>query len=838
MMKPFGTLFLWMLLLSVQTKVAAQAPKKPNAAEIHHQIQKLNFLGSVLYVAAHPDDENTKIISYCANHLKARTGYLSLTRGDGGQNLIGPELRAQLGLIRTQELIEARKIDGGEQFFTRANDFGFSKIPDETLQIWNKETVLSDMIYVIRKFKPDVIINRFNHRTPGTTHGHHTSSAMLSIEAFEQSALKNKFPNHLSSTEVWQPKRLFFNTSWWFYGSQENFDKADKKNLISLSTGVYNPLLGKSNQEIAALSRSQHQSQGFGTMGTRGDEIEYLELIKGDLSENSKNIFEGINTTWTRLVGGEKIMAILTSVEKNFDFQQPSKSIPELVKAYQLIQNLKDTHWRTQKTIEIKNIIAACAGLFLEANAETQNTTLGSAVEVQIESINRSNVGMQLVKITSKIDNQTLSINENLEANVAMTKSMTIQIPNNTTLTQPYWLEKEGTVGMYRVDDPLKIGIPDIIRATTFDITILIGEVPITFERTLIHKFKDAVKGEVYQPFDIVPIVTTKMEDKVQVFRKNETRKIEVHVLAGKDEVEGELMLQLPKSWKVTPEKISFKIKQKGNKTTHTFEVTAPNEASEMEGFTQVMIGNEIHPFEKIDIQYEHIASQQILQPSKADFLSVDVVTKNEKIAYLMGAGDEVPKYLRQLGYEVTLLKPEEISVDKLNSFDVLILGIRAFNTIETLSYQNEILFEWVKNGHTMVVQYNTSGGLVTKNIAPFPLQISRDRVTEEDAEVTFLVPTHRVLNWPNKITQNDFKGWVQEQGLYYPDSWSEGFTPVLSSNDLGESPKKGGLLVAAYGKGHYIYTGLSFFRELPAGVKGAYRLMANLISIGSDEKK
>ena len=836
MSKNIGALFLMIFLLSFPIKIIAQVPKKPNAAEIYHQIEKLNFLGSVLYLAAHPDDENTKIISYCANHLKARTGYLSLTRGDGGQNLIGSELRAELGLIRTQELIEARKVDGGEQFFTRANDFGFSKIPDETLRIWNKEMVLSDIIYVIRKFKPDVIINRFNHRTPGTTHGHHTSSAMLSIEAFEQSALKNKFPNQLASTEIWQPKRLFFNTSWWFYGSQENFVKADKKNLISLSTGVYYPLLGLSNQEIAALSRSKHQSQGFGTVGARGDEIEYLELIKGDLSENSKDLFEGINTTWTRVEGGEAIMKILKSVENNFNFQNPSASIPELVKAYQLIQALKDEHWRNQKSNEIKNIIAACAGLFLEATAEMQNATLGSTLSVDIESINRSDVRMELTKIESKIDQKLLVVNEILTPNIVLKKNLSIEIPNNAAFTQPYWLENEGSIGMYRVDDPLKIGLADVVRATTFDFTIEILGVPIVFERNLIHKFRDAVKGEVYQPFDIVPMVTTKIEDKVQVFRNNETRKISVKVIAGKEDLGGDLQLNLPQNWKVKPAVIPFKIKQKGNVATFQFEVTAPNKSSEIEGFTEVLIGNEKHNLEKIDIQYEHIAQQQILQVSKARFLNIDVKIKDNKIAYLMGAGDEVPKYLRQMGYEVTMLSETDLTLDKLQDFNVLILGIRAFNTLESLSFKNEILFDWVKKGNTMIVQYNTNGGLVTKNIAPFPLQISRDRVTEEDAEITFLQPEHPILNKPNKITSKDFEGWVQEQGLYYPDTWAENFIPILSSNDQGESAKKGALLVTQYGKGHYIYTGLSFFRELPAGVSGAYRLMANLISIGTEE--
>ena len=338
---------------------SAQTPQKPNAVEIYNQIQKLNFLGSVLYIAAHPDDENTRLISYLSNEKKARTGYLSLTRGDGGQNLIGPELRELLGAIRTQELIEARKIDGGEQFFSRANDFGYSKNPNETLAIWDKDAVLSDVVYIIRKFRPDVIINRFDARSPGTTHGHHTASAMLSLEAFDKVNTAQSFPNQLSLVSTWQPKRLFFNTSWWFYGSKEKFDAADKSNLTALKTGVYYPSVGKSNQEIAALSRSRHQSQGFGSTGTRGEETEYLELLKGEIPKDKTNIFEGIDTTWNRVAGGKAIGELLSNVEKNFNFKNPEASISDLVKAYDLIQKLDDNHWKLIKSEEIKKIIAS-----------------------------------------------------------------------------------------------------------------------------------------------------------------------------------------------------------------------------------------------------------------------------------------------------------------------------------------------------------------------------------------------------------------------------------------------------------------------------------------------
>ena len=353
----------------------SQQPNKLNASEIYESVQKLNFLGSVLYVAAHPDDENTRLISYMANHVKARTAYLSLTRGDGGQNLIGPEIRELLGVIRTQELLAARRVDGGEQLFTRANDFGYSKHPDETLAIWNKDEVLSDVVWAIRQFKPDVIINRFDHRRAGETHGHHTSSALLSMEAFDLVNDKSKFSTQLKYVNTWQPKRLFYNTSWWRYGSQENFEKVDKKGMLSIDIGVYFKLKGMSNNEIASLASSQHLSQGFGRLSTRGSEQEYIEFLKGDFPEDTSNIFSGIDTSWSRVKGGKAVGDILNKVEKNFNFRDPSVHLNDLMNAYKLLQNIKDKHWKSIKTKELKSIIEACAGLYLEVSANTPTTS-------------------------------------------------------------------------------------------------------------------------------------------------------------------------------------------------------------------------------------------------------------------------------------------------------------------------------------------------------------------------------------------------------------------------------------------------------------------------------
>lgn len=815
----------------------AQQPQKLNSVEIYNQIQKLNFLGSVLYVAAHPDDENTRLISYLSNEKKARTGYLSLTRGDGGQNLIGPQLRELLGVIRTQELIEARKIDGGEQFFSRANDFGFSKNPRETLEIWDKQKVLSDIVWAIRKFQPDVIINRFDHRSSGTTHGHHTASALLSVESFNLANNPSIFPEQLKLVEPWQPKRQFFNTSWWFYGSKEKFDAADKSNLIEMKTGIYYPTIGKSNQEIAALSRSRHQSQGFGSTGTRGEDIEYLEFINGTALQNKNSLFEGIDTSWNRVKGGKPVGELLTAIASQFDYNNPSASIPHLAKAYTMMQSLEDKHWATIKSSAIKEIIASCSGLYLEAVAQNQETTPGSTIKLKLEAINRSLIPMQLMSVTTLPEQKNISQNIALSNNILKNINIDLQLPIFIDYTQPYWLKENGTVGMYTVTEQKNIGIPDIIREVKVVFNVLINDIEIPFERTVVYKYNDDVKGEMYNYLDIVPEVTTSILDKVSLFKNGKNKEIAVKIKSGKDAVKGDLILELPNNWIVSPKVIPFSLEKKGTEQIVYFQVTPPNQIHGAIAKSIAVVDNKRYDKDQISIDYSHITKQQVLKPAEAKFIKLDLKTNEEKIGYIMGAGDEVPKSLSQMGYKVTLLKPEEITPAKLANLDVIMTGVRAYNTVQELANKQSILFDFIKEGKTMIVQYNNPNDLVTKNIAPNTLKISGDRVTEENAEVRFLAPNHPILNFPNKITAKDFEGWKQEQGLYYPNEFDKAFTPILSSNDKGETPKNGALLVAPYGKGYYIYTGLSLFRELPEGVSGAFRLLSNMISLKANVK-
>ncbi len=823
-------LFLWFCFAFIA--VHAQTPQKLTSAEIHQSIQKLNFLGTALYLAAHPDDENTKLISYLSNEVHARTAYLSLTRGDGGQNLIGPEIREQLGLIRTQELLAARKIDGGEQFFTRANDFGYSKTPEETLEIWNKEEVLNDVVWIIRTFKPDIIINRFDHRTPGTTHGHHTSSAILGVEAFDLAGDKAAFPKQLQFTKIFKPQRLFFNSSWWFYGSEEAFEEANKNNLLTVDTGVYFPLKGMSNPEIASLSRSQHRSQGFGSTPTRGKQPEYLELIKGKMPKN-ENLFDGIDTSWSRLEDGKEIERILTKVEEEFDFEKPSESIPALVKAYQLIKDLKDEHWRKIKTTEIKKIIAACAGLYLEAIAENPIATPSEEIGVNLEVVNRSNIEFRLISVTLKPNSSNLQPNIRLKDNEVWKEKIILKIPQKTEYTSPYWLRNEGSLGMYHVEKQKLIGLPETPSMTKAIFRIEVNDIEIPFEKEIVYKYNDAVMGETYQPFEIMPQITVEIEEDVLIFDNAQTKEVSVKLTAGEDQLKGKLRIETEEDWIINPESVDFIIQQKGNSTTINFNVTPPQEQSETFFTPTAVVDGKEYSQEIVKINYSHIPLQTLVLPSKVKLTKFNIEKRGEKIGYIEGAGDMVPESLEQIGYSVTKINPETITEASLDTYDAVVVGIRAYNVVESLKYSQKALMAYVKNGGTLIVQYNTSRGLLIDNIAPFELQLSRDRVTEEDAEVRFLAKDHPVLNTPNKITKNDFEDWVQERGLYFADEWSDEFTPILSMNDKGETSKEGSLLIAEYGKGHYIYTGLSFFREFPAGVPGAFRLFANLISIG-----
>lgn len=819
-MKHIFPLFFFLLFLS---PLSAQKPAKPSASDIHQQIKKLNVLGSVLYVAAHPDDENQRLISYCANEKLYDVTYLSLTRGDGGQNLIGPELSELLGVLRTQELLMARSVDGGKQRFSRANDFGFSKNPEETLRFWDKDAVLSDVVWAYREVKPDVVINRFYHDKKYDTHGHHTASAMLSVEAFDLAGKPEVYPEQLQHTQPWQARRQFFNTSWFFYGSQEAFAKIDKSTLWPIDIGVYLPLKGKSNNEVAAESRSMHRCQGFGSLSSRGESIDYLDFVKGDRPA-TQDIFEGINTTWTRVPGGEPIGKLLAQIDREYRSDNPAASVPDLLTAMKMIQSLPEGYWKARKLVEIKEVVRGCLGLYLEATANEPTATPGDAVKIRLELIGRTAHAVELlgVKILPGLFDTLPAAT--LAANKAWVLEKTVRVAPDAAFTAPYWLQNTSSVGMYTVENQLLRGVPETPRYARVHWSLRINGVPVDYDTDLAWKTGEPAIGEVWRPFEVLPPVFLEFTESSYIFTQKE-HEVLLRVKAGKDDVSGKIMLG----------KLSqaFSFKKKGEEKTVTFTVKADQMQPDGTLRASAEVGGQTYANRLVTIKYDHVPQQSVLLPANTHAAWLDVKVKAKNVGYYAGAGDEVPAALRQMGCTVKVLEDKDMETQTLAKFDAIVVGIRAYNTKDNLKFQHAKLLEYTENGGTLVVQYHTNFELVVDQVAPFPLKISRTRVTDETAEVRFLLPEHPVLNTPNKLTAKDFEGWVQERGLYFPSEWDAAFAAPLSSNDPGEKPADGALLVAKYGKGHYVYTGLSFFRELPAGVPGAYRLFANLISLG-----
>ena len=822
------------LLLAILPKTDLEA-QQLSSSEIYHELQKFNFLGSVLYVAAHPDDENTRLISHLSNGLYARTAYLSLTRGDGGQNLIGTEIRELLGVIRSQELQMARATDGGQQFFTRANDFGYSKHPDETLEIWNKDEVFADLVYTVRAFKPDIIINRFDHRTPGKTHGHHTSSAMLSVEAFDKVGDPSVFPEQLTEVDVWQPTRQFMNTSWWFYGSRENFAKADKTNLIGIDAGLYYGDLGISNNEISALARSKHRSQGFGSSGSRGSYQEYLELLNGDMPADKQDLFGDINTTWDRVEGGAGIKRMTDALINNFNFQDPSQNLDALLDIYDQVSKLKDGHWKKVKLPQLQNLIVQCSGLFLEAATDMQQVTHGDSLEIRLEATSRSSASVTLKDVS--INGRSTGTTAELEPFTDNKYYQTILIDKSYQFSNPYWLNEEGRLGTYKIDkmsDRILPQSPGPI-AVVFDLDIN-GRV-MSIEREAIYRYANPAVGEIREPLVVIPPATMSFDKDIYLNAQEGTMPVNVKVRSGADKTEGTLKIQVPEGWSISPKSQEVSIKGRGFEQSYTFELKAPNNTSTGEINAVMSIGGQSYDRTLINIDYDHIPLQTILLPAKSRVVKVPMGTGGKNIGYVMGAGDKMPESLRNVGYTVSLLELEDVASQDLSSYDAIVIGIRAYNTLKTLKLYNKYLFQYAEKGGTLVTQYNTSRRINFDDIAPYPIKLSRKRVTDEFAEMRIVNADHLVLNTPNKITKDDFDGWVQERGLYFAEEWDDAYASIVSCNDKGEDPLEGSLLVAPHGEGHFVYTSISWFRQLPAGVPGAYRLFSNILALSSDDK-
>ena len=811
---------------------AQRPPAQPNAAEILHKMQKLNVLGSVLYIVAHPDDENTRLITWLANGKKVRTGNLSLTRGDGGQNLIGPELGDALGIIRTQELMEARRIDGGEQFFTRAVDFGYSKNAAESFEKWGKQEVLSDVVRVIRTFRPDVLITRFPP-TREAGHGHHEASAILAEEAFDLAGDPKAFPEQLEQgLEVWQPHRLFFNGSSWWRKDLADIAKNDS-DWFTVDVGGYDPLLGLSYTEIAGRSRSMHKSQGFGAAETRGEMLEYLHLEKGD-KPNTKDPFEGIDMTWGRVSPSISVQQLVLDLNKTYQPMMPDASDSLLSILHRELtdrdKNIDTQQWLDVKQKDVEALLTGCTGLVIQALASTPTVVASTRSKIKLVATNRSKRSIDLI-----LEGKTTQLEENETTTIDVERT----VPEKPDV--PFWLEQPHNE-LYTIPEARHIGQPDqpIHFTVDYDLrfsggTTLHGATPVQYS------WVDRVKGEITQPCHVVPAASIHAKSSIVLVRKDPVElKIGVDILA--DSLRGMVLCYQPDGWIVDPMRQPFK-GTKGEKLGFNISLTRENEGVQRD--VQIELGTEVGMLGKTQrtISYDHITTQRYTSPAFIRAIPIDATVGARSIGYIQGAGDEVAKCIELLGVDVEMIdleshgsmgSPRQLTAEDLAKYDAIVVGIRAYNNNHALKQFNPTLMKYVENGGTVVVQYTTRTNdmvLPDSLIGPYPFKLTRDRVTVEEAPPTFLAKDHALLNTPNKITAADFDGWVQERGLYFCGSLDPHYTPLIAWNDPGEQPLNGGLITCDYGKGRYVYTGISFFRQLPAGVPGAYRLFANLIS-------
>jgi LmbE family N-acetylglucosaminyl deacetylase len=848
--RPTVSLAFGIAILSLPTGGFSQSVP---GAEILRELRGFSEMGSVLYIAAHPDDENTELITYFARGRNYRTAYLSLTRGDGGQNVLGPEFGSEIGVIRTQELLAARRIDGGRQFFSRAIDFGFSKDFHETLRIWDRQQVLSDMVRVIREYRPDVLITRFSP-IPGRTHGHHTASTVLALEAFKLAGDPKAFPEQ--GLEPWQPKRIVWNVSIY---QQDDISGAQQ---IRIDVGGNDPVTGEPFRVIAGRSRSMHKTQGFGNFAIAakpGPRFETFQLLDG--APMKSDVLDDVDTTWGRVPGGAEIGKLTEEIIAQFDPQNPVASVPALLKLRSNLAALPlNDPVVSEKRGQLDRVLQACLGLEVQTTISGAEVVPGEIMKLHhsVVLLRHPGFGGQVIhsstpirwvavhypKIRQQIDDGKVPSdpapqNTELLPNQPRTLNSTPTLPANTPLSPPYWLREEGSPGMFRVDDPSLIGRPENPPPFPVEYVFEIAGQTLVIPDEPVQITTNSENNEVHRRIEVIPPVSLDFPSDVALLAPGTSHPVEVELVASRPNSDGTLRLEAPPGWQVSPSEQSFHLKATGERGQFTFTIKAPAKPDTAKIVADAKIGSAHYRTGRVEINYSHIPPILLQPVASLKAISLELKTLGHTVGYLPGAGDSIAQNLKQMGYAVRMLDEKNLTSEDLEGLDAVVIGVRAYNVRNNIGSDLPLLFRYAENGGTIVAQYNRPDGLKTNELAPFALHLSGDRVTDETAAPTFLAPDNLVLNKPNKITSADFDGWVQERGIYFPDQWDDHFTPVLAFNDPGESPLKGGLLVAPYGKGYFVYTGLVFFRELPAGVPGAFRLFANLISLGlADQAK
>ncbi len=802
-------------------RLSAQQVRPAASSEIHQELLRLNNLVNVLYFAAHPDDENTRLLAWLVNGLNVRTAYLSLTRGDGGQNILGREQGAALGLIRTYELLEARKIDGAEQFFTRAVDFGFSKNSDETFRHWNPDVLTADAVWTIRNFRPDIVICRFPPDARAG-HGQHAASAIIAARAFKAAGDNKQYADQLKYIQTWQPERLLFNT--FRFGSLNT----TAGNQFKVKTGQYKPELGMGYGELSGISRSVHKSQGAGTPNVPGTQMEYFELVDGQ--PLSSSLFDGIDISWNR-VGRQDIGMLVNKILSGFDYKNPAASLPALLALRKQIKGVKDRYWQKEKLQELDKIILDCSGFMAELYSRQPEAVAGSSLPFTLNVIARPTVPVVL-KSVYWIDGSA-DLNATLTDDSLYSFEHKLTIPSGTPLTEPYWLSKPGAdAAHYSVPSDSVRGLPEAPPLLTGILHLLIGDEDLTVKVPLSYKRLDPVKGDVVEALRIVPAATISFTQPLILTLPGSPVQADLRIHAFSDLNNASLLMDNNKPAALTG--IDLKA---GTDTVVTVSLPAQKTGQQNSSYileAAIDVNGKIYNKAQHVIRYTHIPTLQYFTPATAKILPQNWKCTATRVAFIEGAGDYTVDFLRQAGLTVDVLKDEDfISAAKLKQYDAIISGVRAVNTEKRMKYWLPVLFRYVQEGGTLIMQYNTLQDLSATAIGPYPFTLSNLRVTEEDAQVKFTNAQHRLLNYPNKISNADFSGWVQERGLNFPSSWDNHYEPLFEMNDRGEEALQGSTLYTRYGKGHYIYTSLSFFRQLPAGNTGAVRLLMNMLSVG-----
>lgn len=805
--------------------VATARAATPDGAELQRAIERLGAVGgNVLYVAAHPDDENTRLLAWLVHTAKVRAAYLSLTRGEGGQNLIGQELSPLLGVIRTQELLAARSVDGAEQIFGSERDFGYSKNPEETLRIWGHDAALSDVVWAIRRFRPDVIVTRFSPEMRDT-HGHHTASAMLAVEAFSAAADPKRFPEQLKYVEPWQAKRIVWNRGFWVPPKP-----GETEGLLPIEIGTYDPLLGSSAGEIAARSRSMHKSQGFGASPQRGSVTEYVKLLAGEPMQRS--LLDGVELGWKRVPGGAKVGEVIERARVAFRPSDPAASVPVLLEALAALEALPDSALKTERRGALTEILLACAGIVLEARAENPTLTPEQAAKLTITAINRSPIRVELR--AARVGSRASVPGRALPQNQLATIEHPVTLATGTPYTTPYWLADAPSEGRWQVADQQLIGQP-APPPLTAHFELGIDGRRIVVDRPVEYIWNDPVAGERRRPVAVVPAVIATPSTTLVAFPGSAPKTIEITLRRTGRAASGTLRAIATEGFTVEPAEQPFALTETAADAKLRFQVkpTTTKSATVLGALRfATQVGDQTEPTRSVTtIDYGHIPPQTIVEPTQIKLSRFPLERGGARIGYIPGAGDEVASALTQAGYDVTTLSHEALAAP-LASYAAIVVGIRAFNVDAKLAGHHAALMKYVEDGGTLLVQYNTSNRLSTLNqpLGPWPFAIGQERVTEENAAIERLVP-HEIFARPNAITDDDFVGWVQERGLYFATTFDEKYVAPIGMHDTGEPVRKGALLIGDYGKGRFVYTGLAFFRQLPAGVPGAFRLFANLIA-------